>query len=108
MPTPTPITFAIAVNNDALFESNFLASPGFRQPHPHQILVQRNFRSAARAYNDAIDRSVNDLIIFCHQDIFFPEAWLGQIQRGLDYLESQDPDWGVAGCGGVTSDGHGR
>ncbi|MBZ5539504.1 MAG: glycosyltransferase family protein [Acidobacteriia bacterium] len=108
MSTTMPITFAIAVNNRAVLERNFLASPCLRGTHPHQILIQEGFSSAAKAYNDAIDRSHNDLIVFCHQDIIFPEYWLLQLGRALDYLESEDPPWGVLGCYGETSDYKGR
>ena len=103
-----PITFAVAVNDRDLFERNFLTSPCFCTAHSHQILVQENFDSAAKAYNDAIDRSVNDLIVFCHQDIFLPEHWLADLQRALDCLEADDPKWGVLGCYGETLDDNGR
>jgi hypothetical protein len=68
------ITFAAAFNSREVFENNFLASPCLSAPH-HQILARRNFHSAARAYNDAINRSINDLIVFCHQDIFLMHWW---------------------------------
>ena len=102
------ITFAIAVNNRELFESNFLASPCFREPHGHQILVQEGFSSAARAYNDAVDRSFNDLVVFCHQDILLPGAWLSELGWALDYLAIEDPHWGVLGCYGETLNDNGR
>jgi glycosyltransferase involved in cell wall biosynthesis len=101
------ITFAVAVNNRALFENNFLASPCFPGPHQHQILVQEGFNSASKAYNDAIEKSLNDLIIFCHQDILLPENWLLQLDRALDYLQTTDPGWGVLGPYGKTQDGRG-
>lgn len=101
------ITFAIAVNNREILESNFLASPCLRLSNNHQILAQENFGSAATAYNDAIDRSFNDLIVFCHQDVIFPEAWLSQLEHALEYLETKDPGWGVLGCYGKTADGSG-
>ena len=103
------ITFVVSVNNCEVFESNFLASPCLRGPNDHQILVQEHFDSAAKAYNDAIERSANDLIVFCHQDIFLPEPWISQLGEALDRLEAEDPRWGVLGCYGVTSDhgGHG-
>lgn len=100
------ITFAVAVNNRAVFESNFLASPCLREPHHHEILVQENFESATKAYNDAIKRSTNDLIVFCHQDIFLPEAWTSEVARALNYLEAHDSNWGVLGCSGITRDRH--
>jgi hypothetical protein len=55
-----------------------------------------------------MDRSTNDLIVFAHQDIIFPESWLLDLQRALDSLERTDPQWGVLGCYGETLDDHGR
>jgi glycosyltransferase involved in cell wall biosynthesis len=102
------ITFVSAVNNREILNEHLLASPCFRAPHNHQILIQEGFPSAAQAYNDAIQKSVNELIVFCHQDIYLPSPWLSQLQKALDQLESQDPNWGVLGCGGMTRDGLGR
>ena len=102
------ITFVIAVNNKNVFESNFLASPCLNGAHPHQIIVQERFSSAATAYNDAIDRSTNDLIVFVHQDMIFPEHWLSDLQRALDSLQQTDPQWGVLGCYGETLKDNGR
>jgi hypothetical protein len=102
------ITFVVAVNNKSVFENNFLASPCLSGTHSHQILVQEGFSSASNAYNDAIDRSVNDLIVFAHQDILLPEFWLLDLQRALHSLERTDPQWGVLGCYGETLDDGGR
>jgi Glycosyltransferase like family len=99
-------TFVVAMNDRRVFEDNFLASACFGVPHAHEILVQEGFWSASKAYNDAIARCKNDLIIFAHQDVIFPEGWLGQVEDALDYLERSDPDWGVLGCYGETR-GHG-
>jgi hypothetical protein len=108
MPDTKSITFVIAVNNKDVFESNFLASPCLSGAHSHQIIVQEGFPSASTAYNNAMDRSTNDLIVFAHQDIIFPESWLLDLQRALDSLERTDPQWGVLGCYGETLDDHGR
>ena len=109
MSTQRQITFVVAVKSQGeVLEDNFLASPCFRKPHPHQILIQENFPSASKAYNEAIDRSKNDLIVFAHQDLILPESWLPQLERALDYLEVDDPHWGVVGCYGETLDDNGR
>ncbi len=100
------VTFVVAVNNYEILRNNLLASPCFQVPHQHHLLLQENFPSAAKAYNDAIEKSPNDLMIFCHQDVFLPQAWLSQVQRALDHLESDDPSWGVLGCSGITVDQH--
>ena len=102
---PLPkITFVVAVNNREVFEQNFLASPCLRGPHGHEIIVQERFASATKAYNDALSRSSNDLIVFCHQDMYLPEGWLNDLRRELNYLASSDPNWGVLGCAGITVD----
>lgn len=98
------ITFVVAVNNREIFENNFLISPCVREPNDHEVLVQEAFDSAAKAYNEAIERSMNELIVFCHQDIFLPKSWLSDLARALDYLEVYNSNWGVLGCSGITRD----
>jgi len=108
MATPRPITFVAAVSDRKVFADNFLASDCLREPHIHQVLVQEGFRSSSTAYNDAMDRSVNDLMVFAHQDIIFPSTWLADLERSLLLLEATDPNWGVLGCYGVTRENEGR
>jgi len=103
-----PITFVVAVNSREIYESNFLASLCFDGISSHEIIAQEGFQSAARAYNDAIDKSANDLMIFAHQDILFPAEWLDDLQRALDVLEEEDANWGVLGCYGEPLYGTGK
>ncbi len=100
---PPCLTFAIAVNDREMLANNFLVSPIVAGPHDHQILVQENFSSAALAYNDALDKSVNDLVVFCHQDVLLPQSWLEELRRALAYLQTNDPNWGVLGSCGMTA-----
>lgn len=102
-----PITFAVAVNSREILKDNFLASSCFRGLREHQILVQEGFTSASTAYNDALDRSVSDLVVFVHQDVFLPESWISDLDRALDYLQKNDAKWGVLGSYGTTVDGRG-
>jgi hypothetical protein len=102
MPTPAPITFVASTNSREILANNFLASPCLQEPHPHQVLVQEGFPSAAKAYNQAIDHSANDLMVFAHQDILFATNWVIDLQRALKWLEVADPNWGVLGCYGET------
>jgi hypothetical protein len=108
MPQLQNITFVSAVSNREILSSNLLASPCFVTPYSHQILLQEGYRSAAEAYNDAIDRSKNDLMVFMHQDLILPESWLSQLNLALDILDRDDPNWGVLGCYGETRDDGGR
>lgn len=102
------LTFVVAVNNRDVLQNNLLASPCFRKPHGHQIIIQEGFNSAAKAYNDATDRAQNELMVFVHQDIILPEQWLNQVEDALQHLEEQDPSWGVLGCYGKTQTNEGR
>ncbi len=101
-------TFVAAVNNRTVLETNLLASPCLRNSSGHEMLIQEGFRSAGKAYNDAIRKSRNEYMIFVHQDIVLPEQWLGQLENALEYLEEKDPGWGVLGCFGKTRDEGGR
>ena len=76
--------------------------------HPHQVLIQEGYTSASRAYNDGIDLSTNDLIIFVHQDAILPENWFSDLERALSCLEVDDPRWGVLGCYGEPLNDFGR
>lgn len=98
------ITFVVPVSDNKVYQDNFLASSLFKQGHHHEILVMTGFSSASRAYNAAIDRAANDLIVFAHQDVFLPDSWVTDLRTALSYLEEEDSRWGVLGCFGVTED----
>jgi hypothetical protein len=98
-----PITFVVAVNDRRVLEENLLASTCVHAPH--EVLIQEGFPSAALAYNDALLKATNNLIVFVHQDVFLPETWIGQLEESLEYLYQTDPSWGVLGCWGARADG---
>jgi len=88
------ITFVIPVNDNEVYQKNFLASPLFKNKHHHEILRMSNFPSASKAYNAGIDQASNDLIVFAHQDVFLPESWIADLRRALLYVEEEDPNGG--------------
>lgn len=109
MPNQRTITFVVATyGNDDVLRHNFLASTCLRGTHGHQVLIQRDYSSAAKAFNEAIGNATNDLLVFVHQDIILPDLWLAQLERALAYLERTNPAWGVLGCYGVGHDGVGH
>jgi hypothetical protein len=96
------VTFVVNKSGvPSLFERNFAASPVLESVPPNRIIVQEGFPTAALGYNDAIERAQTDLIVFAHQDVYFPANWLAELNRSLGILETSDPDWGVLGCSGV-------
>jgi glycosyltransferase involved in cell wall biosynthesis len=102
------VTFVVNVSSPSVLKKNLLISPSFRPGHRYQILQQENFASAATAYNDALEKSHNDLVIFVHQDVILPSAWISRLQEALDALENIDPHWGVLGVFGRTATGEQR
>jgi hypothetical protein len=103
------VTFVVAVRSKGeILANNFMASPCFSEKHEFEILIQENYACAGKAFNDAMDRSSNDLMIFAHQDIVFPKDWPSDFERALKSLEATDPNWGILGCYGETLDHKGR
>ena len=93
-------TLVSAVNNDGVLRSCLLKSPDVRSAS--EIIFQRGYASAASAYNRALEKAKADLVIFAHQDVYFPDGWLDSLRRTLDLLSHTDPYWGVLGVwGGV-------
>jgi len=103
-----PITFVVAANSRDILENNLLASACLRGDSGNQVLVQEGFKSAATAYNDAIGKTTNDLMVFAHQDILFAKNWIADLEKALERLEQTDPNWGVLGCYGETTNCEGQ
>jgi hypothetical protein len=101
------VTFVAAVNDRRILEQNLLASPALHEDSGCEVLVQEHYRSAAKAYNQAMDRSRHDLLVFVHQDVYLPSGWLQRLDYCLSRLKIRDAQWGVAGCWGATQTGHG-
>jgi hypothetical protein len=99
------ITFVINRNNASIFDRNFSASPCLEEVRSDRIIVQEGYSSASAAYNDAMEEAKTDLIVFAHQDVYFPKGWLEHLGRALEHLDKVDPEWGVLGGWGVNSQG---
>ena len=99
------VTFVVTKSNAPIFERNFAASPCLESLPPDRLIVQEGFASASLAYNDAIERAKTDLLVFAHQDVYFPADWLSNLGKSLKLLESTDVDWGVLGGYGASSRG---
>jgi hypothetical protein len=102
------ITFVVAVNDREVSRKNLLASPCLQPPHPHELIFQERYRSAAAAYNDGLARAINEIVVLVHQDVFLPDPWIMQLQSALETLDKTDPSWGVLGCWGMSHSGKGQ
>jgi hypothetical protein len=105
MSSSLKVTFIVAANDSGILAKNLLASPCLQGVHAHQVIVQEGFASATAAYNAALTRSLNEIVVFIHQDVYLPERWLSDLDATLQQLALRDPNWGVLGCWGVKKNG---
>lgn len=102
------ITFVVVVGNHTVYESCFASSPLFqvkKSKSEFQVIPQSGFQSAVLAFNDAIEKAENDLIVFAHQDVILPVNWAKQFLARRAEIESLGVSVGVVGCWGITAEG---
>jgi len=95
------ICFVIAVNDDTILNDNFLLS---KDVNNCEIFIQREYSSAAKAYNEIIHKTHCNYIVFAHQDVYFPENWIDKLISNISDLKLDKVAWGVLGVVGVNDD----
>lgn len=91
-------------NHEPTLEQNLLSSPDVSAGHV-PISVMWGAPAASVAYEDAIGQAGADILIFAHQDVYFPAGWFAKLETACAELSSIDPAWGVAGVFGVAPSG---
>lgn len=91
-------TLISATNSDEVLESSLLSSPDIGGAS--EVILQRGYSSAAASYNNGLRKAKTDVVIFAHQDVYFPRGWIASLRGALDLLSVRDPDWGVLGIWG--------
>jgi len=99
------LTFVCAVNDPEVYEENFLNSDIFHKNHCHTIIPKFGYSSPGIPYNEALKDSPNDLVIFAHQDVYFPDNWDLQLLQILSQLDEAGEKWGALGCYGIRPNG---
>jgi len=92
------IAVVVAVNNDKQFSEYVLASPGLKEIKA-QIIPVRGEKSGAEAFYQGVQQTECPWILYCHQDVFFPEGSGQAIEKILPSL-SKDTILGFAGMVG--------
>ncbi len=93
-----------AVNDEATLGRNLLTCDMVAQARVNLHLV-RGAASAARAYNAALDATGGEIVIFAHQDVYFPPGWLQRLRGAIAAVGARDPDWALIAPTGVSTDG---
>ncbi len=100
---PINIFLVSAVNDDEVLSSCLQASPDVAAGRL-AVVEQRGYASAASAYNSWLDAGGTGVVIFAHQDVYFPAGWLHHLQTALAWLDEHDANWGILGIYGVRHD----
>lgn len=99
-------TLVVPVANENVLRTTLLRSPAVNSGC--ELLLERSFTSAGKAYNAGIDASKNELLVFAHQDVYLPPRWMDELSVALRQLHSADPNWGVVGVWGRAASGTGE
>ena len=94
------ICIVVASNDEDCLRRNLLASEMIIR-HNVPLQIERNAPSAAVAYNRALDATTAPIVIFAHQDVYFPPGWeqhLAAVLRQLDGLIPGGPCWHRLEC----------
>jgi GT2 family glycosyltransferase len=98
---PRSIHFVTCVNDSLKYDSCRASIESLR-PEGLQVSadVIENMDgrySSAAALNLGRERSRADLIVFCHQDVVFPEEWLALLLASIEQVALRDDPWAVIG-----------
>lgn len=92
----------VASNNESELKNTLLQSPDVGVGC--QILIMRGFTTSGAAYNQGLTEAASEIIVFAHQDVYLPSQWKENLNRSLQWLAIQDPQWGVLGVFGIALD----
>jgi len=93
-----------AVNDDECLKNNLTASPMLAENNV-PLIIKRDYKSATLAYNDGLDCADADIVIFAHQDVYFPRGWEKKLSSAIEVIEQRNEKWGVLGVIGADKDG---
>ena len=91
-----------AISDAKILERDLLKSPELNRREYDYVCIS-GAENMAEAYNKGIDiMAKKDIIVFCHQDVYLPEAWLFRL---LKLVREYPDNWGVVGPFGMKWDG---
>lgn len=69
------------------------------------VHAERGAPSASIAYNRGLAATTADIVIFAHQDVYFPPVFLAALHDAIDRVAALDPDWALIAPFGMSRDG---
>lgn len=97
------ITVVCASHNESILQANLARSPMIASGAV-PLHLERQASSAAAAYNQALDATKAEVVVFAHHDVFLPLGWDALLRRRLQEVETADRNWALFGPFGVGLD----
>ena len=91
----------VASNNDTILAHNLMASDMVRNKQV-PVHVERGASSASIAYNRGLAATTQPIVIFAHQDVYFPPGWETKLAAAIAQIEATDPNWALLAPYGIT------
>lgn len=101
MPGMNSIHVCCVANHEGALARDLQRSPDIVSGRIQASIIW-NAPAASTAYHDAIGRIKADILVFAHQDVYFPKGWFARLDITCRSLDAIDPSWAVAGLCGMT------
>lgn len=100
------LSFVTMVTKDELYKENVINST-YENRNNIEYITVKNSESGASGLNTGVNIANNDIIICCHQDVYFEKGWYEKFNECLDKLDDVKKYgiWGILGFAGTTYDG---
>ncbi|MCK5603215.1 hypothetical protein KAR91_15135 [Candidatus Pacearchaeota archaeon] len=101
-----PIYFEViaAVNDRSVLEKN-LKSSHMVKTMGVRLWEERGHSSASKAYISGLKKCQADVVVFAHQDVYFPQNWEKLLALAIKTVNYTNPNWAVLGVFGVEKRG---
>jgi hypothetical protein len=98
------IHLCCVANQQRILARDLQRSPEIANGHI-PVSITWNATAASKAYFQVASRLDAAILVFAHQDVYFPAGWFARLAATCQRLDSVDPSWAVAGLCGMTRDG---
>lgn len=96
------IVFVTSSHKDDILQNNLLKSIIFDK---YELIVQRGYVNVMKAYNDALKKIHNKIVVYVHHDVFLPNEFESNLIYGIKEIENCDKNWGAIGVIGIGING---
>lgn len=102
--TDFPLTIVTTVNNPEIYKNNLVLSTLTHSNKIEYITLYHNY-SSSTSLNTGLELASNNIVMCCHQDIYFKDNWYTILKHHIDTLNKDKQKWGVLGFAGAVFEG---